>query len=519
MLTRMTTAHEPKVFDGRCPYKGLDVFNEQDAEFFFGREKLIDDLIRRLKHSRTLFITGPPGSGKSSLVRAGVIPALKRGKLEELHSEHWLYATIQPERDPLESLATAFSDLESPEAAECLRAHINADDILHQCAEAALGEGDGQRFLLFVDQFEEVFTQVDDKKANAFISLLGNAANRESSRVVLLLCMRSDFVSDCAIYRNLNALLNKQFVQIGAMQPEELASAIARPALAVGLRVDPGLIAEIINDMRSEPGALPLMEFALKDLFDTQCGQGRPIALTRKAYTERGGLRMSLQRHADSTLVQLDQREQALARFIFKNLIHVERCQQDTRRTTFFDTLIPAHATSEEVSGVLQQLVDAGLILTGKQGGKDTVVISHEKLVDAWPWLKILVNGNRDGIGLKNEVTDAATRRQDRRCSRSNPQRTVGQGSTCEPFGSKAKPEIAIPTAALGSIADDRNTLTRREVEVLRLVADGLSDVQIAEQLVISRRTVSTHLTAIYGKLGVNSRSAATRFALDHHLV
>ncbi len=121
---------------------------------------------------------------------------------------------------------------------------------------------------MFIDQFEEVFTQLSPDKTQTFINLLDHAATVENGRVIILFSMRSDFVSNCATFPQLNALLNQQFVQIGVMQPEELVSAIAQPALRVGLKIDPDLIAQIINDMKGEPGALPLMQFALKDLFD-----------------------------------------------------------------------------------------------------------------------------------------------------------------------------------------------------------------------------------------------------------
>ena len=130
--------------------------------------------------------------------------------------------------------------------------------------------------MLFIDQFEEVFTQISKEAERvAFLNLLTHAATVENGRVIILFSMRSDFVSNCATYPQLNELLNQQFIQIGAMQPEELVSAIAQPALRVGLRIDPDLIAQIINDMKGEPGALPLMQFALKDLFDSRASQRR----------------------------------------------------------------------------------------------------------------------------------------------------------------------------------------------------------------------------------------------------
>lgn len=409
LLAEITTTFQQKPFDGRCPYKGLDVFDEEDAGLFFGRERLVQDLVSRVNESRTVFITGPSGSGKSSLVRAGLIHALKQGVIGESKSERWLYATIKPGRDPFEALKNAFSRLKSPELGNYFHQNISKPDVLNECAEAALSERKDQRLVLFVDQFEEIFTQVNREEERAILlDLLTNAATIENGRVILLFAMRSDFVSNCATYPNLNALLNQQFVQIGAMQPDELVSAIAQPALRVGLRIEPDLIAQIINDMQGEPGALPLMQFALKDLFDAQREKGGIIALTLTDYIQRGGIRRSLERHADRTFAELNTQEQELARTIFSGLIEIGRGTQNTKRTALFDELVPATAKPREVEAIVQKLADARLITTDEQAGKDTVTISHEKLIEAWPWLKKLVNENRDVIALQNEITSDA---------------------------------------------------------------------------------------------------------------
>jgi hypothetical protein len=396
LLTQISTTFQVKPFDGRCPYKGLEVFGEEDAELFFGREKWVENLIGRVKESRTLFVTGQSGSGKSSLVRAGLIPTLKKTR----YGEGWLYATLKPGRDPMESLATAFSRLKDPGLGKYLRENAGQASVLHECAESVLSERADQRLVLFLDQFEEIFTQLSKDKAQTFINLLAHAATVENGRVIILFSMRSDFVPNCATYPQLNELLNQQFVQIGAMQPEELVSAIAQPALRVGLKIDPDLIAQIINDMKGEPGALPLMQFALKDLFDAEQAKGGMIALTLSDYLEHGGINQALERHANASLAQLTAQEQELARNVFSGLIEIGRGTQDTRRTALSNELIPAGTQAEAVKTVVQKLANARLITTDAT----TVTISHEKLIDAWPWLKKLVNENRDVIALQNEI-------------------------------------------------------------------------------------------------------------------
>jgi len=409
LIKQITTTFQPKPFDGRCPYKGLDVFEEEDAELFFGREKSVEDLLSRVKDSRTVFITGPSGSGKSSLVRAGLIPALKQGAIK--NSERWLYETMKPGRDPIGELARVASSLaNSTNAEDEIRAKAMTDEtIFARWCEIALKEGRDKRVVLFIDQFEEVFTQISrEEERAAFLNLLTGAATVEDGRVVILFSMRSDFVSNCATYPQVNALLNQQFVQIGAMQPHELVSAMAQPALRVGLRIDPDLIAQIINDMKGEPGALPLMQFTLKDLFDAGQAKGGVISLTLNDYLQHGGIQKSLERHADAAFAKLGANEQELARSIFSGLIEIGRGTQDTKRTALFEELVPAHAKAEDVQTIVGKLADARLITTDEAAGKDTVTISHEKLIDAWPWLKKLVNENRDVIALQNEIAEDA---------------------------------------------------------------------------------------------------------------
>ncbi len=414
LLTQITAKYQPKPFDGRCPYKGLEVFEEEDAELFFGRERLVNDLISRVQESRAVFVTGPSGSGKSSLVRAGLIHALRQGTIKSLHSERWLYETMKPGREPLQELALAFSRLKSPELASYFQAHANEVNILNECAESVLSGRKDQRFVFFVDQFEEVFTQISQEEERlAFLNMLAHAGTVENGRVILLFAMRSDFVSNCATYLAINELLSQQFRQIGAMQPEELVSAIALPARHVGLPIEDELIARIINDMKGEPGVLPLMQFALKDLFDSQQEKGGVIALRLEDYLRHGGIQKSLKRHADASLAELNEKEQNLARSIFSGLIEIGRGTQDTRRTALFDELIPVNTNAEDVKAIVQKLADARLIITDEQAGKNTVTISHEKLIDAWPWLKKLVNENRDVIALQNEIVNDAKEWED----------------------------------------------------------------------------------------------------------
>ncbi len=413
LLDKIRTEYQTKAFDGHSPYVGLAAFQERDADKFFGRETLTAELVTRVaacasSQARALFVAGPSGSGKSSLVRAGLIPALKKGSVP--NSEHWLYETLKPGRAPLDELARVISSFaNSPDAGADLRAHALEDVTRAQrWAEIALKDDAQRRAVIVIDQFEEVFTQLSAERENervAFLNLLTYAATLENGRVLVLFTLRSDFVTNCASYPTLNALVNQQFLQVGAMTPPELVSAIARPALQVGLRLDPELVAQVVNDTRGEPGALPLMQFALQDLFEAEKSKGE---LTLDGYLARGGLRKALERHADAEFAKLDETEKQLARTVFSGLIEIGRGRGDTKRTARLHELVPAGADAARVQALVRELADARLITTDEREGQETVTLAHERLIDAWDWLRRLVDENRDAIALQNEIAQDA---------------------------------------------------------------------------------------------------------------
>ncbi|MBI5566577.1 MAG: WD40 repeat domain-containing protein [Chloroflexi bacterium] len=410
LLREISATFQPRPFDGRCPYVGLDTFTEDDADRFFGREAAAAELVARIQASRAVVIAGPSGSGKSSLVRAGLIPALRKGAAPG--SDRWLYTTLTPGRKPLESLALAMSRLaKSPDAGEHLRRYAARADALHQVIESILTDAPDQCAVVFVDQFEEIFTQTaaEDERVT-FLNLLTQAASVDGGRVIVLLAVRSDFIPNFAAYPALNAVLGRQFQQIGALRPADLVSAIARPAMQVGLRIDPNLIAQIVNDMQSAPGRLPLMQFVLKDLFDAQRAQGGVMALRLDDYRARDGVHGALKRHADRVLDKLKD-EEALLRLIFRGVVEIKYGLQVTRRTARLEEFIPAGRTVADVKPVIDSLAAADtrlLTIDRPAAGQITVTLAHEKLIEAWPWLQQIVNENRDLIALQNQLAEDA---------------------------------------------------------------------------------------------------------------
>jgi len=409
LMVELKRVDQPEVWDGRFPYLGLTAFQESDAQFFFGREGLVDELLERVQAARFIVIAGPSGSGKSSVARAGLFHALREGRLDK--SDSWLLAAMQPKGDPIEQLALAMARLaKSPGAGDHLRQQGRANALaLHEQVETLLGDDGRQRCILLVDQFEETFTQTKEEDRAPFIELLTKAAGVENGRLTIILSLRADFVSHCARYPNLRTLMSQQFQLVGAMDPPDLAKAITLPSLEVGAEIDPALVSRIMADMKGEPGALPLMSFALRDLFEAEKStKGEPMDLTLPEYLNRGGIESALERHANTVFDTFTDEQKGLARGVFSKLIEVGQGRADTRRTAVFKELVPSGVEDGVVTAVVDALAQEGVRLITTSGSGGTVTIAHEKLIDAWPWLRQLVDENREMIVLQNQINDDA---------------------------------------------------------------------------------------------------------------
>lgn len=428
LLDEVQRRFAPRPFSGECPYLGLEPFQESDAARFYGREELVQALLQRLQMSRFLVVAGPSGSGKSSLVRAGLLPTLRRGGLPG--SQVWLYAALRPGRRPLQSLGRALAALGGRLDAEELleqAAQSGAGDpsLLHRLLEAALGGDPDRRALLFIDQFEELFSQTgeaQEAERRYFLEALTYPAAQAESRAVVVVTLRSDFIAACAPYPRLNDLLNQGFLQVGALSPAGLVQAIARPALDAGLQLDPALVERIVQEMGSQPGALPLMQFALRDLFEAEVTQGSAAALSLPGYLGRGGLYAALERHANRAFQALEAPQQTLAQAVFRKLVSPGAGQLDSARTALIEELTPAGGDPAQVRELVRRLADARLVTTARDeagepaenpGEYYTVRLAHERLLEAWPWLHEIVEKNRKAIALENEIQSDALRWQE----------------------------------------------------------------------------------------------------------
>ncbi|MEQ4717543.1 helix-turn-helix domain-containing protein [Nonomuraea sp. B19D2] len=349
------------------PYLGLAPYDTHDSGRFFGRERLVEELHELLGRHRFAAVFGPSGSGKSSLLRAGLVPA-ERGETTPSGESLGQSLVLTPGEHPMR----------------------HADRLL-------AGEGDSDA-LIVVDQFEEVFTLCQDQRERGqFIDLL-LSARQEQSRMKVVIAVRADFYGRCAEHRELTAALREANLLVGPMQPEELREAIVRPAMAEGLTVERALTAEIVADVADEPGALPLMSHALREVWRRRTGK----MLTLDAYESVGRVQGAISHTAEALYAGLSPAQARIARRILLRLIQPGEQAQDTRRPAARAELDPYG--DADTALVIEQLAGARLLTLHQ----DTVELAHEALIESWPRLRGWVDEGRDRLRAHRQLTEAA---------------------------------------------------------------------------------------------------------------
>ncbi|MBI5082312.1 MAG: hypothetical protein HZB17_13585 [Chloroflexi bacterium] len=385
------TAEDEAPAPGESPFKGLQYFDEADAELFFGREMLTAKLVGQLHKHRFLAVVGGSGSGKSSLVRAGLIPALKRGEtladgtLPPDGSINWLIYIITPSAHPLEELATALIPPSEPVKVITTFMDDLANDPrnLHFAVRRALGRVSAGKFVLIVDQFEELFTLCrSEVESKTFVdSLLYATAPDTDGTTIVVITLRADFCTHCAQFANLREALAKQQEYIGPLSATELRRAIEEPAKRGGWTFAPSLVSSLLRDVSNEPGALPLLSHALLETWKRRRGR----TITHNGYAESGGVRGAIAKTAEAVFNQrLTPEQQIIARNIFLRLTELGKGTHDTCRRATLAELIPRPEDTLIVESILKILADARLITTSER----TVEVAHEALIREWPKLR-----------------------------------------------------------------------------------------------------------------------------------
>ena len=363
-----------------CPYPGLVPFAEKDARFFYGRGAEIAALLDRLRVQPFLLIVGPSGSGKSSLVFAGMLPQIPTSSFWPPGT--WLVRTLRPGPHPLPALAaTLEGGLDAPLAAVAalLAAHPPAT-----------------RLLLLVDQFEELFTLSDPPRRNRFIAVLKTL--RADARCTVLLTMRADFYADL-MNSDLWPVDASARLEIAALHGAGLRQAIEAPAAAVGVYLETGLVEALLADAADEPGVLPLLQETMVLLWGQLQRRLVPLAAYQHLGADgRSGLAVAMATRADATLAALPAAQQTLARRIFLRLVQFGEGRTDTRRQQLVSDLDSVGDDPVLLEKTLTYLADNRLLTLGggEKGQGRTVDIAHEALIAGWPILSGWLQQRRD---------------------------------------------------------------------------------------------------------------------------
>ncbi|WP_017658597.1 nSTAND1 domain-containing NTPase [Baaleninema simplex] len=375
-----------------CPYKGLFHFTPEDSEYFFGREAFVIELVELTKSRTFLPLLGASGSGKSSVVFAGLVPALQQ-------TGHWKFTYFRPGGDPFYNLALALVPLYNEK--------LDRTDLLIQAKKLApaLQNGDlvlsdvliqiqqyhfDRRVLVIADQFEELYTlcpELDIRQGflNCLLESFSDAA-KSITDVVLMATMRADFLGNALSYRPFADMLTDD-VKLGAMNRDELSRVVTEPAKKLGVTFEEGLVDRILDDVESEPGNLPLLEFALTQLWDKRTGK----QLTHDAYGEIGEVQGALTHYADECLEreQLKGKREEVRR-IFVQLVRPGQGTEDTRR------LATKADLGEENWQFVKQLADERLVVTSRNAEEqETVEVVHEALIRSWGELRQWMEADR----------------------------------------------------------------------------------------------------------------------------
>jgi KaiC/GvpD/RAD55 family RecA-like ATPase len=372
-----------------CPYRGLFAFREQDAKFFKGRDEFTKQLVDAVQRQPLLAVMGASGSGKSSVVFAGLIPQLRE-------QGNWLIESFRPKSHPLDELAAVLVRLREPEESK-VRQDRDAGDLAKDWREGKgavqttvsriLEANAAHRLLLIADQFEELYTSCsDEKERQVFLNQLLETIE-QTANFTLVLTLRADFLGYALSYRPLADALQNADVKLGPMNRQELQDAIAEPAQMLRVRIEEGLTGRILETVEKSPGNLPLLEFALMQLWAKQ----RNGQLTHDAYEEIGGVEKALASYASKVYGGLSEADKQRAQRVFIQLVRPGEGTEDTRR------LATRAEVGEDNWDLVTRLADARLVVTGRDEGtgEETVEIVHEALIREWERLRGWMESDR----------------------------------------------------------------------------------------------------------------------------
>ena len=388
--TSTTLANLPAI--GANPYKGLRAFREADTAEFYGRAELVERLVDAVDASPLVTVVGPSGSGKSSLVHAGLVPAVRRRGA--------LVASMVPGTDPFAELQAALRRVATIEDESSIAARLRTPGGLAAVA-ADLAEP-GERFVLVVDQFEELWTLVDsDQTRDRFAEMLTHATRGSQTTLRVVVTLRADLYDRPLQHHDLGPRVSESTFAVTPMTAGELQVAIVAPAERLGVRYEPGLVATIVRDVVSRPGALPLLQFTLTELYERRTNG----TITAHEYEAIGGIGGALASRAEQIYGDMNAADRAGVHNLFTQLVTAGDDNEYLRR----------RATIEELAAVAPAVIDRYLnnrLLVSDHHPvtrEPTIEVAHEALLREWPRLREWIDEDRDTIRMRRLITQTAT--------------------------------------------------------------------------------------------------------------
>ncbi|MFW6295667.1 MAG: eIF2A-related protein, partial [Halothece sp.] len=423
--------YTPELDLGVCPYVGLRAFSATEAQYFYGRERLTQRLIYELGKYSFLAVIGASGSGKSSVVHAGVMAQLRQGK-QLPGSDQWWIKSLRPGANPIQSLAQCLASSE--------KRLLEIEGLLHLGVDGfvrVLRDRPEPIVLLIIDQFEELFTLASEQEGDKFLSLLFGALEYAGDRFKILITLRADFIATALEYTPLSTYLQQYSILIPAtLTEEDYRQIIIKPAEQVGLMVEPALVEVLCQELNTATSALPLLEFVLEQLWQYRT-QGQ---LTLQAYQQQiGGIEGALERKAEAVYEQLNPAQKACAKWIFLALTQLGEGTEDTRRRVLKSALVVKKYPQPLVETTLKTLIEAKLIVVNLEQTQNapllqgvplnkgeeisaqplenelsllkkdvTIEVAHEVLIRHWSTLRWWLEENRSRLQRQRQIENAA---------------------------------------------------------------------------------------------------------------
>lgn len=393
--------------DLQNPYKGLRAFQQSDSDDFYGRSDLIKRLLKRLEASgdsgNFLAIVGPSGSGKSSVIRAGLIPALRRGEIA--NSKNWFYIELVPGQNPFEELEAALLRIAINPPESLINQLMENERGVLRAIKRVLPEQNSTLFLL-IDQFEELFTQVtDDDVRRLFLDNIINACLDSNNQVKIVVTLRADFYDQPLQYVEFGELMRSRTESILPLNRKEIEEAIVEPSRRIGVGLESGLTNAIVRDVYQQSGALPLLQYALTELFERREGR----FLTLKAYQDIGGTLGALAKRAETVYEEFTGDKNAIKQ-MFLRLVTLGEGTEDTRRRVFMEELLSIGDKPKDMQNVIETFTRYRLLTLDHdpQTRAATVEVAHEALLRQWERLRDWLNEDRESLRLHRQLITSA---------------------------------------------------------------------------------------------------------------